>query len=55
MKKDRKISGKLTLNRETVRNLEEAEIRLAAGGDSKYNSCDPYTIIGCGTVKTTCC
>lgn len=55
MRKDRKTSGKLTLNRETVRNLQEMELRMALGGDTRYNSCDPYTIIGCGTIKSECC
>jgi hypothetical protein len=32
VKKDRKTPGKLTLNRETLRHLEEEHLREVAGG-----------------------
>lgn len=49
MKKEPK---KLTLSRETLRKLEEKELREAAGGDTIQLSCDTITWRGCS--KTTC-
>jgi natural product precursor len=49
MKKETK---KLTLSRETLRKLEERELREIAGGDTFQNSCDTITRWGCS--RTTC-
>jgi len=49
MKKEPK---KLTLSRETLRKLEERELRDAAGANTLQNSCDTETRWACS--KTTC-
>jgi len=59
MKKDRNTSTKLALNRETLRNLEESQMReavgggtLSGGGGSCENSCDTVTFAACVTSKS---
>jgi hypothetical protein len=62
MKKDRNTSKKLALNRETLRYLEESQIREAVGGGtlsgsggSCQNSCDTITFAACITSKSCSC
>lgn len=54
----KKISKKLTLNRETLRHLEDQNLREAAGGfrteDSCANSCDPGATFICPTSRRIC-
>lgn len=45
---------KLTLHRETLRNLTESDLQKAVGGDTNANSCDTVTW-RCGTLKSDCC
>ncbi len=51
MKKETK---KLTLSRETLRNLEDLQLREVAGGNSIQLSCDTISW-HCGTMKSNCC
>lgn len=46
MKKEVK---KLKLNRETLLNLDEKDLRNVAAGDSHANSCDPVSRRACTT------
>ncbi|HVG07468.1 MAG TPA: class I lanthipeptide [Thermoanaerobaculia bacterium] len=52
-KKDLKLE-KLKLNRETLRNLTESDLRGAVGGATLQNSCDTVTF-RCGTMQSNCC
>lgn len=54
MKKD--IRKKLTLNRESLRRLEEADLRRLEGGAAISNPC-PYTlqVIACYSVRINTC
>jgi natural product precursor len=54
MKKKNVKTEKLKLNRETLRNLEESDLRAAAGGNSIQLSCDTVTW-HCATVQSNCC
>ena len=51
------LTRKLTLQRETLRLLEKRELEQVGGAawtdGSCYNSCDPYTYIGCPS-RNTC-
>ena len=52
MKKDTKDSKglrKLTLSRETLRNLEEEKLQEILGAASNWNSCDTATRFLCGS------
>jgi hypothetical protein len=42
---------KLEFSRETLRTLDEKTMREVAGAESRANSCDPYTLIGCTQSK----
>lgn len=50
MKKD---ARKLTLNRETLRNLADSQLQGAAGAASIYNSCDPDSVRICPSQRCT--
>lgn len=47
------LARKLTLNRETLGRLEGFQLKQVNGGDSNYNSCDPYTAMFCATEGCT--
>jgi hypothetical protein len=48
MKKNQKAPRKLTLNRETLRSLEEEHLREVAGGASALTTC---SLVLCGTLE----
>jgi hypothetical protein len=48
----KKRAKKLSLNRETLRNLEETSVRQAVGGTFVDSLCEPCTT---GTRCTQCC
>jgi hypothetical protein len=54
----KKISKKLALNRETLRSLEDGNLREAAGGlptdASCANSCDPASVRICPGSRRIC-
>jgi len=52
-KKDLKLE-KLKLNRETLRNLTESDLRGAVGGATIQLSCDTVTW-HCATIQSNCC
>jgi len=50
----KKLNGaKLQLNRETLRSLEQAELKAADGGASANASCELTSCNGCNT-RNTC-
>jgi len=51
MQKREKPVKKLALNRETLMFLDQERLRDIAGGDSRANSCDPGTLLGCTDSK----
>jgi hypothetical protein len=54
MKKKTVKAEKLKLNRETLRNLTESDLRVAAGGQTLQLSCDTITW-HCATLQSNCC
>lgn len=54
MKKKNVKTEKLKLNRETLRNLTESDLRGAVGGATLQLSCDTITW-HCATLQSNCC
>lgn len=54
MKKKNVKKEKLKLNRETLRNLTETDLRAVLGGATRQLSCDTETF-HCPTVQSNCC
>jgi len=55
----KKAQRKMTLNRETLRNLESAQLQEVAGGLSRNgsccnSSCDTVTLIACVSQNNSC-
>jgi hypothetical protein len=52
------FARKLTLQRETLRSLEGAQLKEAAGARTNESccnsSCDTYTLVTCPTLRDTC-
>ena len=55
----KQLSQKLTLNKQTLRNLSDRELKNAVGGLTRFcatttDTC-PDTFDGCGTRLSNCC
>ena len=51
----KKLHKKITLRRETLRHLQSADLRRAAGGDSFQFGCESGSCpVDCGTATDTC-